>query len=99
MTRDVGVCWSIPSLTRTAHGSRWPIHGRARESEAAFRRSVLRNAVWSLGPDVATVGTFSRWGELALPHHDLATEVADFQSVLVESLGLDDDDATIVLRR
>jgi len=91
MTRDVWVCWSMTSLTSTGQGS-VSIHGRSRASPGALRRSTRRNAVWSLRPDVATVRTLSFRGELSLPDHHLASEVADFETVLVETLGFDRDD-------
>src|SRR5271170_4723675 len=98
-TRDVEVCWSMTSLTKTAHGRGSLIHGRSRLKDCERRTSARRNAACSLRPDVVTVRASPFRGILSLPDHDLATEVTDFETVLIKSFGFDGHDAAIVLRR
>src|SRR5690606_2615576 len=50
-----------------------------------------------LGEDVVAVGEAPLGGELALPHHQLAPEVADLFLALVDALGLDRDDPPLAV--
>src|SRR5437899_48216 len=94
MTRATCVCWSMSSLTRTAHGSRPCRHGRSRRlsRDQASRVTSLR-----IGPDVVAIGPLALGRGAALPDHHLAAEVADLLAPLVEALGLDGHDAAVGL--
>ena len=51
-----------------------------------------------VGPHVlSVVWTATVWSKLTLPHHDAATEVTDFFAVLVETFGLNQHCAAIIL--
>src|ERR1035441_1805642 len=103
MTRPAWVCWSITSLTSTAHGSPVRRHGRSRRcsSPQSRIRSLtrrIREAERASVPDVVVVGPSARRCRGLLPHHHFAPEVADLFTALVEGLGLHGDDAPVVLR-
>src|SRR3984885_5063536 len=103
MTRPAWVCWSITSLTSTAHGSLVRRHGRSRRCSSPQSRTRsptrrIREAERAAGPVVVVVGASARRCRGLLPHHHLAPEVADLFSTLVEGLGLNGDDAPVVLR-